>query len=465
MFWLAICVWTASHEGLAQDPKPAIHGPTLEREDAATSRAEAATGGETQTVFAEGVGTTKEEALKDAFRAAVRQVVGEVVDAETLIKNEQLVKDQVLTYSDGFIPEHTVTSEKHENGIFRVGIRAKVQRRSVIMKLKAANATLKSLDGESLYGSVVTQEEAKTNATQLLREALADLPRMLTAEMVGKPEYDPKQGEAVLRINIKPDRKAFDPFRERLEQVLKKMARGHESIVMHSKMVHGAGRGVSHEPKTDLALPTWFHDNNNSVLVRGGRILMNSTKPIWPRLGNKESWCIAVCSFNDAGHTTAQWDIYVLDADPIRTIGVLSSQTRLVLSLSDSAGGVVTEDEVGLGKLTWQNHMPMGFLRGTIGNNTDWCRRDMPSHNDGREHAGRDWRERGERHWLLVAPYCLYSSPSLLVYAPECILERRVKLTLDDLKRINDVRCKVVFRPGARRQNGNRGKESKPSTF
>ena len=133
-----------------------------------------------QTVFAEGVGSTKEEAIKDAFRAAVRQVVGEVVDGETLVKNEKLVKDQVLTYSDGFIPEHRVTSEKRDNGLFRIGIEAKVQRRSVIMKLKAANITLKSLDGESLYGSVVTQEEAKANATQLLRKALADLPRMLT---------------------------------------------------------------------------------------------------------------------------------------------------------------------------------------------------------------------------------------------------------------------------------------------
>ena len=80
----------------------------------------------------------------------------------------------------------------------------------------------------------------------------------------------------------------------------------------------------------------------------------------------------------------------------------------------------------------------------------------MPSPKDGREHD--------ERHWLLIAPYCLYSSSNLLLYAPECILERHVKLTLDDLKRITDVRCKVVFRRFATRQNGNRGKETEQST-
>ena len=56
-----------------------------------------------QEVVAEGVGTTADEAIKDAFRNAVRQVVGAVVDAETLVKNDELIDDKVLTYSDGFI--------------------------------------------------------------------------------------------------------------------------------------------------------------------------------------------------------------------------------------------------------------------------------------------------------------------------------------------------------------------------
>jgi len=112
---------------------------------------------ENTVVVAEGAGTTKEEALKDAFRAAVRQVVGEVVDAETLVKNEDVVKDQVLTYSDGFVPEHQELSATHDNGIFRVSIRAQVRRRSVIMKLRAANVTTKEVAGQSIFGELVTQ--------------------------------------------------------------------------------------------------------------------------------------------------------------------------------------------------------------------------------------------------------------------------------------------------------------------
>ena len=396
---------------------------------------------DTQTVFAEGVGSTKEEAIKDAFRAAVRQVVGEVVDGETFVRNEKAVKDQVLTYSDGFIPEHKVTSEKQDNGLFRVGIEAKVQRRSLIMKLKAANVTVKTFDGGSLFRGVVTQEEAKANAAQLLRKALADLPTMLTAEMVGKPVYDPKGGEAVLKISVKPDRKAFDPFRERLAQLLNQIALRHESILIHSTLVHRDRKraGAPPEPRSGLTLPIWFRNDSKG-----------DSKPIWPLLSvgkrNKDLWGIALCSFNDANHTTTRWTLYVLDADHAKSLGVFAGQTRLVLSLCESAGGTVTEDEVQLSgdATSWQNHLPMGFLRRPMADDSGqlwpiWA-------TDAQSNASTGQQRERVPHWVLIGPYFLYASSNQLVYAPECIIQRHVKLTLDELKRVNDVRCKVAFR-------------------
>ena len=183
-------------------------------------------GKDTQTVFAEGVGTSREEAIKDAFRAAVRQVVGEVVDGETIVKNEELVKDQVLTYSDGFIPEHKVTSEKHANGLFHVGIQATVQRRSVIMKLKAANITLKAVDGQSLYGSIVTQIGAEKDAAALVAKALEGFPdNYLEARVVGEPKtLEKTDSEATLAINVElaPSQATYKAFAARLCQTLAK---------------------------------------------------------------------------------------------------------------------------------------------------------------------------------------------------------------------------------------------------
>ena len=59
--------------------------------------------GDTISVVATGIGKDRDEALKSALRAAVEQAVGVLVDAETLVTNDKLVTDKILTFSDGFV--------------------------------------------------------------------------------------------------------------------------------------------------------------------------------------------------------------------------------------------------------------------------------------------------------------------------------------------------------------------------
>ncbi|MFP6855574.1 MAG: hypothetical protein VB980_07300, partial [Opitutales bacterium] len=84
---------------------------------------------ETITVTVTGIGITPEAAEKSALQKAVRKAVGEIVDAETITNNEEIIKDKVLTYSDGFVQSINVISgpEKDEDlGLFLVTIEAKV---------------------------------------------------------------------------------------------------------------------------------------------------------------------------------------------------------------------------------------------------------------------------------------------------------------------------------------------------
>jgi hypothetical protein len=108
------------------------------------------------TVIAEGVGATGDAALKDAFRNAVRQVVGAVVDAETLVNDDQVIFDKILTYSDGFVKTYEELSKSQEKGLIRTKIRATVEQRSVIARLKASNVAVKDVDGKGIFAEVVT---------------------------------------------------------------------------------------------------------------------------------------------------------------------------------------------------------------------------------------------------------------------------------------------------------------------
>lgn len=70
----------------------------------------------------------RENALSNAFRRAVEQAVGVLVESETLVKNFQLVSDRIYSKSAGYIKKYTITGEKVEGDTFRIEIKALVSK-------------------------------------------------------------------------------------------------------------------------------------------------------------------------------------------------------------------------------------------------------------------------------------------------------------------------------------------------
>jgi hypothetical protein len=192
------------------------------------SETEGKAGGAADTVVAEGTGATADEALKDAFRNGVRQAVGSVVDANTLVENDELIEDKILTYSDGFIKSYEKLSEVPRAGLFRVRIRAVVERRTLTQRLQAARIATQEFDGSSVMARATTELESEQDAEALLRNALKDFPEsILTARIVGEPQPTKKTAEtatAAIQVVVGPDIKAYRAFVDRLTPVLEKLA-------------------------------------------------------------------------------------------------------------------------------------------------------------------------------------------------------------------------------------------------
>lgn len=89
-------------------------------------------------VVARGVGTDKDAALKDAYRDAVERAVGMYVDAEAMMQNDELVKDEVLTHSNAYVTHYDeIGAEKVlEGGLVQVRIVATVKRQALTAKLR-----------------------------------------------------------------------------------------------------------------------------------------------------------------------------------------------------------------------------------------------------------------------------------------------------------------------------------------
>lgn len=160
---------------------------------------------QTRVVITTGYGTDKELALKNAFKSAVEQYVGVVVDADTIVKNDKIIKDEILTASNGFIEKYKELSTEKIDGLIEVNIRAIVKSQKVFNAIKNLNITTIKLNGfEDEYAKgkkilsdkenekvkVLTKTIAKEDAEKILRKefnkffSAKSIEEMLTTHIV-----------------------------------------------------------------------------------------------------------------------------------------------------------------------------------------------------------------------------------------------------------------------------------------
>lgn len=68
-----------------------------------------------KTVTVTGYGVSQEAALNDALRNAVEQAVGTLVDSQTLVKNAEVVNDEIYTKSQGFVQNYDIINQSNQN--------------------------------------------------------------------------------------------------------------------------------------------------------------------------------------------------------------------------------------------------------------------------------------------------------------------------------------------------------------
>lgn len=126
-----------------------------------------------QEVEATGTGATEEEAFKQAVVDAVRQVVGALVSAENVVKNDRVIKDEVLTLSNGFVDKVLNRDKtKMDDGTWQVKLRCIVRKGQLYGKLQKANVPTVKFDGVSLFADVVSQLDHQKSSVEMIKNAM-----------------------------------------------------------------------------------------------------------------------------------------------------------------------------------------------------------------------------------------------------------------------------------------------------
>ena len=393
-----------------------------------------------ETVVAEGVGATATDALKDAYRNAVRQVVGAVVDAETLVKNDEIIDDKVLTYSDGFIKTYQEVAEpkKEKGGLIRIKIRATVERRSVVAKLKAANVIVKDIDGKGLFAEVVTQLDAEQDAAALLRKQFEGFPQScITASIVSKPEILEKATESAtikILIQIEPDLKAFKSFSSSLTPILGKLAK--------SKSDFTATFGRHESQKSSIQMDAIGDGSYGNVdLLR--RWIPIAFEPGGPtNLWKENQLTLAIATNRTKAADRIDYSVFVIDTS-LRPI-LLDCGSRIGyarLQFLDADSEVIATDRVALmdgnfaGNLMSSFGCPFGNLSYIYELGLTQCKQNQNDFVDASHNA----------YLFMVSPIFLQSRINRLSHKPRLIFPCKLTLGLEELKRIKDAKVEMAF--------------------
>ncbi|HUT95574.1 MAG TPA: hypothetical protein VMY37_39325 [Thermoguttaceae bacterium] len=185
-------------------------------------------------VVATGVGTDPQGATQNAVVNAVEQVVGILVDAETIVNNDEIVRDRVLTYSRGFVEDFKEIYRWQENGLHYVRIRAIVSATRLGEKLKAQNVVLREIEGDKIAIRIRIEELNEEAAKQLFRKAVADFTpdKVLTVSLAEeKPavERGPDGVKLTVSYRVAANLEAWKPIRANLVPLLGQLSPGRRS--------------------------------------------------------------------------------------------------------------------------------------------------------------------------------------------------------------------------------------------
>lgn len=86
-------------------------------------------------VLATGYGIDQKQALENAFKAAVKQRIAVVIDAETMLANDDIIKDEILASANDFIDNYDIVKVNIENSLYEVTIKANIENKNIQEKV------------------------------------------------------------------------------------------------------------------------------------------------------------------------------------------------------------------------------------------------------------------------------------------------------------------------------------------
>lgn len=115
------------------------------------------------------VAKARDRAIENALRTAVEQVIGTMVDSESLVKNNELLSDRIYTQTTGYIAGYTILDEKKDTdaNLYSVTVEANVKEGNLTDDLNAVGILMRRMKMPRV--AVALQEDGDAASAQVIR--------------------------------------------------------------------------------------------------------------------------------------------------------------------------------------------------------------------------------------------------------------------------------------------------------
>ena len=126
-------------------------------------------------IIASGFGANPDQALQKALRNAVEEAVGSYISSNTLIENDDLIEDKILSLSRGFIKDFRTLSTEKIDGETKVTVAAIVTGDQVIETLKSSGVEVE-IKGNLLFSQFSDLNRQMDDEAKLVESLFSEVP-------------------------------------------------------------------------------------------------------------------------------------------------------------------------------------------------------------------------------------------------------------------------------------------------
>ena len=128
-----------------------------------------------------------ESAKRQAFRLASEQVAGTVVLSESELRNSNLTRDEIATYSSGMVDEYKIVDRFDGSDFVKLVVDVWIADSAMAQRVLARSATDRGIDGNAMSARVESILEEHQRGEDIIRTILRDYPRRAFRVKITQP--------------------------------------------------------------------------------------------------------------------------------------------------------------------------------------------------------------------------------------------------------------------------------------